>query len=163
MTNELAVLILAALWLKTGGGVNLCLLILGYYAVFLASVYLRAAPLDVATASNVYMVYIKQSVIDLTFLILCLYLSVKYQNFIGFYGLYTAIIASSLVCNGLMLFDQVIDLHRFYQWHKWRQEIAIPLDLLFAVLGSGGVRISNHDNPYLRTGAGKRYNRSYRN
>lgn len=163
MTNELALLILAALWLKTGRGVNLCLLILGYYAVFLASVHLRAAPLDVAAPDHVYMVYIKQSAIDLTFLILCLYLSVKYQNFVGFYGLYAAIIASSLVCNSLMLFDQVIDLHRFYQWHKWRQEIAIPLDLLFAVLGSGGVRISNHDNPYLRTGAGKRYNRSYRN
>jgi hypothetical protein len=160
MTNELALLILAALWLKTGRGVNLCLLILGYYAVFLASVYLRSAPLDTNQSINVYMVYIKQSAIDLTFLILCIYLSVKYHNF---YGLYAAIIASSLICNGLMLFDQVIDIHRFYQWHKWRQEIAIPLDLLFAVLGSGGVRISNYNNPYLRTSTGKRYNRHHCN
>jgi hypothetical protein len=163
MTNELALLILAALWLKTGRGVNLCLLILAYYAVFLVSVHLRSAPLDVTQSTNVYMVYIKQSAIDLTFLILCLYLSAKYQKMVGFYGLYAAIIASSLVCNGLMLFDQVVDIHRFYQWHKWRQEVAIPIDILFAVLGSGGVRISNYDNPYLRTGAGKRYNRRHCN
>lgn len=163
MTNELAALLIAALWLKTGRGLNLCLIILAYYLVFLASVYMRSAPPDYSQPMNVYLVYIKQSVIDLTFLILCLTLSVKYNKPVNFYGLYAAIIASSLACNGLMLFDQASDIDRFYQWHKWRQEVAIPIDILFAVLGSGGVRGSNNHNANLRRGTYKRYNRTHCN
>lgn len=161
MSNELAALIIGALWLKTGRGVNLCLLIFAYYVVFIASVHLRGAAPDYAAPMTVYMVYIKQSAIDMTFLILCLFISVKYNKILSFSGLYAAIIASSLVCNGLMLFDQAADLNRFYQWHKWRQEIAIPVDLLFAVIGSGGVRVGNHNNANLRVGAGTSYNRHH--
>lgn len=163
MTNELAALLIAALWLKTGRGANLCLLILAYYLVFLASVYMRSAPPDYSQPMNVYLVYIKQSAIDLTFLVLCVSLSVKYNKPVNFYGLYAAIIASSLACNGLMLFDQASDIDRFYQWHKWRQEVAIPIDILFAVLGSGGVRGSNNNNANLRRGTYKRYNRTHCN
>lgn len=161
MTNELAALIIGALWLKTGRGVNLCLLIFAYYAVFIASVWLRGVAPDYSEPLNVYLVYIKQSTIDMTFLILCLCLSVKYNKILSFSGLYAAIIASSLLFNGLMLFDQAADLDRFYQWHKWRQEIAIPVDLLFAVIGSGGVRIGNHNNANLRISYSKRYNRHH--
>lgn len=163
MTNELTALLIAAVWLKTGRGVNLCLVILAYYSVFLLSIHLRSSPPDYSDAHNIYFVYIKQSAIDLTFLIVCLTLSVKYNKLVSFYGIYAAIIASSLVCNGLMLFDQVTDLNRFYQWHRWRQEVAIPLDMLFAVLGSGGVGISNYNNAYLRSSTDKRYNRTHCN
>lgn len=163
MTNEAAALILLALWFATGRGVSLCSVILAYYLTFLASIYLRSSPPDYSQVNNVYFVYIKQSAIDMTFMIVCLALSVKYNKSRIFFSAYAAIIATSLICNGLMLFDQVTDANAFYQWHKWRQGVAIPLDLLFAVIGSGGVRISNYNNVGLRIGAGKRYNRHHCN
>lgn len=161
MTNELATLILAIMWLKTGRGVNLCLVILVYYIIFIASVHLRLAAPDYSQPLNVYLVYLKQSSIDLTILILCLALSIKYKKIVSFYGVYAAIIATSLFCNAMMLIDQAADLNAFYQWHKWRQQVAIPIDLIFAILGCGSDRIPNYYNPYLPISPRKRYNRGH--
>ena len=72
---------------------------------------------------------------------------------------YGAIIASSLVLNGLMLYDQMLDLSIVYKAHAIRQEFSIPLDVLFAVLGSANVE-RTHINHRLRAGDSSNYNRS---
>lgn len=161
MSNEAALIVIAAMWLKTGRGLNLCFVILCYYAIYLASIYIRGEPPDFSIHQNVYLVYIKQSAIDLTILLFCLLISFRYKEKFTLFSAYSAIIATSLVCNGLMILDQISDANYFYQWHKLRQELAIPIDLIFAIIGSGfSVGNSYNAGSNLRLGDSKRYNRS---
>ena len=159
MTNEAALLVIAAIWLFSGRGLNLCSVIIAYYVTFLLFDCTEmsgffSVDLDTAIAS-----YAIQVSIDSLALTAALYLSTIHKKFISLYIAYGAIIASSLILNGLMLYDQVIDLSIVYQLHAIRQEFSIPLDVLFAVLGSaaGGQAYIAHN---LRTANGAVYNRS---
>lgn len=159
MSNEAALIVIVAIWLASGRGLNLCLLIIAYY-----SVYLLASPqqihdyflTDLETSVSTYAV---QASVDTLALTGCAYLSLKNKKIISIYLAYGAIIATSLVLNGLMLYDQMIDLSNVYQLHAIRQEFSIPFDVLFAVLGSaaGGQAYYNH---YLRPFNAADYNRS---
>lgn len=162
MSNEAALFVISMIWLLGGRGVNLCLLIIAYYTVFELTNISGAIGVFFADESVIFGTYIIQSCIDLLFLTLTVFLSAIYQKFIKIYFAYAAIICTSLVLNGLMLYDQMIDLSIVYQLHAIRQELSIPLDVLFAVLGSalGGQAYLNHS---LRTANGSNYNRSNSN
>ncbi len=162
MSNEAAFLVILTVWLLGGRGVNLCLLIAAYYVVFMVCDITEISGAFFAADDAVYGTYIIQCGIDSVFLTATIALSTFYHKFIKIYFAYAAIIGTSLVLNGLMLYDQMIDLSMVYQLHAIRQEFSIPLDVLFAVLGSalGGQAYLNHS---LRTANGTNYNRSNSN
>lgn len=162
MSNEAALLVITAIWLLGGRGLNLCLLIMSYYALFIVTNVSGAVGVFFAPDDVVMGTYAIQSSIDALFITLIIYLSTIYQKFIKIYLAYAAIIGTSLVLNGLMLYDQMIDLSIVYQLHAIRQELSIPLDTLFAVLGSalGG---QAYISLGLHTANGSNYNRSNSN
>ena len=162
MSNEAALLVIFSVWLLSGRGLNLCLLIVLYYAIFIATDITESSGIFPADDDVVFGTYALQCSIDAVFLTTAVYLSSIHRNLIRIYWSYAAIIGTSLVLNGAMMYDQMIDLSMVYQLHSFRQELSIPLDVLFAVLGSalGG-------QAYLSTGLhhadDSNYNRSNRN
>lgn len=159
MSNEAALIVIMAIWLFSGRGLNLCLLISAYYVAFLSVDITALSRLFVADATSVYGTYAIQCSLDSLMLLSIIYLSTFHHNFTRIYLAYGAIIGTSLLLNGLMLFDQITDLSMFYRAHAIRQEFSIPLDVLFAVLGSAAVE-RTHINRSLRTGNSSNYNRS---
>ena len=162
MSNEAALFVISMIWLLGGRGVNLCLLIIAYYLVYMLCDITELSGYFFADDDVVIGTYAIQCSIDSIFLTLAVGLSTIYHKFIKIYVAYAAIIGTSLVLNGLMMYDQMIDLSMVYQMHAIRQELSIPLDVLFAVLGSalGGQAYLNHS---LRTANGSNYNRSNSN
>lgn len=160
MDSNLAVFIaLLCYWLATDRRLSLCFLIVCYYALFMITEltdlqgYFRA---DVDTTLGTYCV---QMSVDSLMLVCVVALSMFYQKSVMIYLLYGVIIATSFLLNGLMLYDQVLDLSVIYSLHAIRQEFSIPLDVMFAVLGSArNARPNNVD--YLRTGHSSIYNRA---
>lgn len=162
MSNEAALLVILTIWLLGGRGLNLCLLIAAYYAVFILTSITGIYSYFVAPEDVVLGTYAIQISIDSIFVTLTLALSTIYQKFIKIYLAYAAIIGTSLVLNGAMMYDQMIDLSMVYQLHSFRQELSIPLDVLFATLGSaiGGQAYISHS---LHHANGADYNRSNSN
>jgi hypothetical protein len=159
MSNEAALIVIMAIWLFSGRGLNLCLLIAAYYVAFLSVDITALSRLFVADTASVYGTYAIQASLDSLMLLCIIYLSSFHHKSTRIYLGYGAIIGTSLLLNGLMLFDQITDLSMFYRAHAIRQDFSIPLDVLFAVLGSafGG---QSHTDSDLRTGYDSNYNRS---
>lgn len=147
MTNELAMLIMIAIWLKTGRGFNLCLLIVAYYILYEIShaIYYN---IPHQTATEFY--YLAQIFIDLTILFVCLLLACKdiKQSFIIL--LYGLVVFSSLAVEGLSLIDDSLNKELIIDLYDLRQEYSHALDLIFAVLGSGRGELINNLNLFIR-------------
>lgn len=157
--NEAALIVIMAVWLFSGRGLNLCLLIILYYATYLLTTITGVSGYFVAGNDIVYGTYAIQASLDSLFLLCTVALSKFHHNFTRIYLAYGAIIGTSLLLNGLMLLDQLSDLSVIYRAHAIRQDFSIPLDVLFAVLGSAAVGQS-HINRNLRTSDSSNYNRS---
>lgn len=157
--NEAALIVIMAIWLYSGRGLNLCLLIIMYYTTYLLTTITGVSGFFVAGNDIVYGTYAIQASLDSLFLLCTVVLSKFHHNFTRIYLAYGAIIGTSLLLNGLMLLDQLSDLSVIYRAHAIRQDFSIPLDVLFAVLGSAAVGQS-HTNSNLRTGNNTNYNRS---
>lgn len=160
--NEAALIVIMAIWLWSGRGLNLCLLIIAYYVSFMIVDISELSRLFKADVDVVYGTYAIQASLDSLFLLCTVVLSKFHHNFTRIYLAYGAIIGTSLLLNGLMLLDQLSDLSVIYRAHAIRQDFSIPLDVLFAVLGSAAVGQS-HINRNLRTGDSSNYNRSNSN
>jgi hypothetical protein len=160
MSNEAALIVILAIWLFSGRGLNLCFLIIAYYVSFLLVDLTPENGYFKAISQTTYGTYAIQCSLDSLFLMLVIVLSSFHHNFKRIYLAYGAIIGTSLLLNGAMLLDQLADLSVIYQAHAIRQEFSIPLDVLFAVLGSAAVERTNI-NRRLRTGNSSNYNRSY--
>jgi hypothetical protein len=158
MSNEAALIVIAAIWLFSGRGLNLCFLIIAYYLTFLIATPYNITSLVQADAETTYGTYAIQCSIDSLMLVSIIYLSTFHHNFTRIYFAYGAIIGTSLLLNGAMLLDQLANLSMIYKAHAIRQEFSIPLDVLFAVLGSAAVE-RTHINSRLRTGNSSNYNR----
>lgn len=159
MSNEAALIVIVAFWLFSGRGLNLCLLIAFYYATYLATSLTGIHELFVTDSQSVYGTYAIQCSLDSLMLLLIIYLSKFHHKSTRIYLGYGAIIGTSLLLNGLMLLSQLSDISMIYRAHAIRQEFSIPLDVLFAVLGSATVE-RLHNNHSLRTGHSSNYNRS---
>lgn len=159
--NEAALVVILAIWLINGRGLNLCLLIASYYLIYICVDITELSRTFVADANIVYGTYAIQASLDSLMVLSIISLSRIHHNFTRIYLAYGAIIGTSLVLNGLMLFDQVTDLSMIYRAHAIRQDFSIPLDVLFAVLGSAAVG-HPHINSYLRPRDFANYNRSNR-
>jgi hypothetical protein len=158
MSNEAALIILGLFWLVSGRGLNLCFLICCYYAAFLLVDITELNGYFFTESEVVIGTYAIQCSLDSIALLSTIYLSSIYHNFRRIYFAYGAIIATSLVLNGLMLYDQMLDLSMVYKAHAIRQDFSIPLDVLFAVLGSACSGQFNF-NGGLLTGNNSNYNR----
>ena len=159
MSNEAALIVIVAIWLWSGRGLNLCLLIAAYYVAFLCVDITALSRFFIADASTVYGTYAIQASLDSLMMLSIIYLSSFHHKSTRIYLSYGAIIGTSLLLNGLMLFDQITDLSMLYRAHAIRQDFSIPLDVLFAVLGSAAVGQSHIDSN-LRTSYDSNYNRS---
>ena len=159
MINEAALIVIVAIWLWSGRGLNLCLLIAAYYVAFLCVDISTLSRVFQASPDIVYGTYAIQASLDSLMVLSIIYLSSFHHKSTRIYLAYGAIIGTSLLLNGLMLFDQITDLSMIYRAHAIRQDFSIPLDVLFAVLGSafGG---QSHTDSSLRTGYDSNYNRS---
>lgn len=159
MSNEAALLVILTIWLLGGRGLNLCLLIALYYCAFIMTNVYGVTTVAFMPEDAVYGTYAIQCSIDSVFLTLTIALSAIYKKFIKIYLAYAAIIGTSLVLNGAMMYGQMLDLSIVYHLHSFRQELSIPLDVLFAALGSaiGGQAYISHR---LHTSNGADYNRS---
>lgn len=158
MSNEAALITIAAFWLFSGRGLNLCLLIAGYYATYLLCDITSLNGFFTSDSQSVYGTYAIQCSLDSLALLLIIYLSKFHHKSTRIYLAYGAIIGTSLLLNGLMLLSQLADISMIYRAHAIRQEFSIPLDVLFAVLGSATVE-RLHNNHSLRTGYSSNYNR----
>lgn len=158
MSNEAALIVIVAIWLASGRGINLCLLIISYYSIYLIASPQQIHAYFLTDFDTAVATYIVQASVDTLLLSCCAYLSIKNKKLVSIYIAYGAIIATSLALNGLMIYDQMIDLSNVYKLHAIRQEFSIPLDVLFAVLGSaaGGRAYYNHN---LRPADATDYNR----
>lgn len=157
--NEATLIALIAFWLWSGRGVNLCLLIIMYYALYIVTGLTGIIGTFHADDSTVLGTYAIQASLDSLMMLSIIYLSSFHHKSTRIYLAYGAIIGTSLLLNGLMLFDQITDLSMVYRAHAIRQDFSIPLDVLFAVLGSafGG---QSHTDSDLRTRYDSNYNRS---
>ena len=134
MTNELVAVIIFIVWLKTGRGINLCLLIFIYYLMYYISHKINHDFLPDLSA-EIY--FVSQILIDITILFFCLLLAYKNikQSFI--LSMYAIIVFSSLAIEGFRLIDEVSSSYALIDIYDLRQEYSHALDLIFAVLGSG--------------------------
>lgn len=147
MTNEMAVLIMIAVWFKCGRGLNLCLLIISYYLLYELS-HLIYYHVSQPISTEVY--YITQIFIDLAILFFCLLLAYKdiKRSFIVF--IYGLVVFSSLTVEGLSLVDDVLGKELIINIYELRQEYSHALDLIFAVLGSGRGELIDNLNLFIR-------------
>lgn len=159
MSNEAALIVIAAIWLARGGGVNLCLVILLYYTTFIITSISGIYDVFKTDESTVYGTYAIQASIDCMFLVFTALISVSCKKFIKIYLAYMAIIGTSLALNCLTLLDQMIDLSVIYKLHAIRQDFSIPLDVAFAMLGSGNGQITDNIRRSLRAAGRSVYNR----
>lgn len=158
MTNEAAILIIAAFWLLSGRGLNLCFVILCYYALYLLSTDLPSELVIVGSYKISIPYYLTQSALDITVMLSALALSVIYKKSVIICFAYAAIVATSLFCEISMLLDQAFRINALSFIHEARQQYSIPLDLFFAFIGSRlGERLLV--SVFLLTGFSLRYNR----
>ena len=77
MTNELVAVIIFIVWLKTGRGVNLCLLIFVYYIMYYISHKINH---DFIPDLSAEIYFTSQILIDITILFFCLLLAYKNRS-----------------------------------------------------------------------------------
>lgn len=136
MSNLEALSIIFLIWLGTGRGLNLCLVIILYYALYMAYPLFPELAVTITTTPEALVVYAAQLSFDMIALVSTVAISIIYQKNINIYFLYGAIIATSALLNAVMLCGVAVGKESLYWLHAYRQQIAAPLDLLFAVLGS---------------------------
>lgn len=159
MINECLTASVFILWLLTGREVNLCFVIFAYYLLYTA-IDKAGCIVYYSDEVNIFITYYSQTCFDVIALVATLALSLKYQSFIRIYLLYSCVIASSAVLNAAMLLDQVLEIGAVQDLHAFRQNISVPLDVLFAVLGSGkGGQITDYINRNLLAAHRSVYNR----
>ncbi len=131
LPNELIALSMLIIWFVTGRGVNLCLLILTYYCLYCLS------ELILFNSTTYQVFHFTQVIID-TFVILtaCL-LSFRYMNVRLIFIAYALFVFSSLILDLLMVFDETYQSHVIYKLHEFRQYLSQPVELVFAIIGSG--------------------------
>lgn len=136
--NEIAAIILAALCLLGGERRALPAVILSYYLLYFLAFNSPAIIFKLSDLSEIIAIYMVQALIDAVIMFLIYALSFFYQKNIKLLFAYALCVASSLALNCVMMFDQLADWYMpiFSELHHYRQIIAVPLDLLFAVLWS---------------------------
>lgn len=160
MSNIEAFALVVAIWLLTGRGINLCFVVLIYYALYLSYPLLPQGEVIESIYGEALVVYASQLSFDTIALVTTLALSTIYQDSIKTYLFYGAIIATSALLNACMLFGVATGYEELYYIHAMRQEIAVPLDLLFAALGSGkGGQFINYISSSLLSVSRSVYNR----
>lgn len=132
MTNELAALCIGIMWIGsvvlTGRAFNLCAVILFYYIA-----YLILHPL---TVDHPVTYYTFQMLLDSSVIVLSCAATRIYKVFWIIPVAYAGIVFSSLVCDGLKLVDEAGAFYVLTEVHRIRQSFSIPLDLIFAAVGS---------------------------
>lgn len=128
MSNEQAAILLLVLWLVTGRGLNLCLVILLYYFTYIV---LRSL-----TIHDPAVYYGAQMALDTLIIACCCQISSfhKISNIIAL--TYALIIFTSLTCEGLKLVDEIGRFYVFNWLHELRQSVSMPIDIVFAIVGS---------------------------
>jgi len=164
MSNFEAFALVVAIWLLTGRGINLCFVIIIYYALYLAYPIVEQGAIVQTFFGEAVIIHASQLSFDTIALVLTFAISTIYHKSIKIYLCYGAIIATSAILNALMLFGIAYGIEElFYQAHAFRQNIAVPLDLLFAALGSskGGQFTDYFSRGLLSTGRSvyNRFNR----
>lgn len=131
MSNELVAVIITATWLISGRGINLCLLILGYYLL-----YIHIDIITYGKLSNSLYNLIQVGVDSFVIVLACLlsFRDVKLRLICIFYAVF---VLSSLTLDALMVFEELFNTLIVSWLHEHRQTIAQPLDLIFAIVGSG--------------------------
>lgn len=156
--NLAALIVIGAFWLARGARLNLSLVVVAYYVVYMLTETTDLAGHFEASQTDAMGIYAVQSSIDTAFIMLCLILSNIYQKFIKLYLWYAVIIGTSLLLNGLMLYAEMLNLSAVYILHAARQEFSIPLDVAFAVLGSAHGKKLGISNSGLRGAYRSAYN-----
>jgi len=160
MTNLEALSVIFLIWLCTGRGLNLCLVIMFYYAIYMAYPLFPEMTITRTTEAEALVVYASQLSFDMIALVATVAISYIYQKNINIYFLYGAIIATSALLNATMLFGVAVCEESLYWLHAYRQQIAAPLDLLFAALGSAkGGQIIDYTHRNLLGASRSVYNR----
>lgn len=137
MINEAILAFVALVWLLTGRGLNLCFVIMAYYAMYIAGAILPFELVYSVSTAEALTTYAAQLSFDTIALVCVVALSLLYQEFIKIYVWYGAIIATSAILNSLMLMQVATDVYSIEHIHEFRQILSVPLDVAFAVLGSG--------------------------
>lgn len=131
MDNVTTALLLLGWWQLTGRGLNLCLLVLSYYIAYLV--------LWGLTVDNPLIYYAFQATLDTTVILFCCVLAYRDRPFriipIG----YALVVFTSLLCDGLKLLDEAAEVYLLTGLHIARQQFSIPIDVIFAVVGSNGI------------------------
>lgn len=129
MIIEALTLIIALIWLVWRG--PLCAVILAYYVAYWA---IENTPAMAVIANAGWLeYYVRQSALDVLIIVACCYLSFIYQKTKWLCLWYAFIVGTSQALQFMMIIDPVA----FAEAHAFRQLLSIPLDLTFAVLGSG--------------------------
>lgn len=158
-SNTAALCVILAVWMYRGMRGNLALLIVGYYIVYMLAEVTNLAGIFPVPESEAMGIYAIQVSVDTIFIMLCMTLSSFYQKFVKLYSLYATIIGTSLLLNGLMLYAEMLNLSWLYGLHAIRQELSIPLDVTFAVLGSAHGKEFTTVGRSLRAASRSVYNR----
>ena len=134
--NEAAALVIFAIWLCGSRGLNLCFAILLYYLSYIALDYtlFNLVSFEVVSASIYYIV---QSWLDVAVIAIVLTICTESIKTMSLHWAYAAIIATSLFCDSLM----AVNVHDGFDWlyylHEIRNMFSVPLDVAFALAGSG--------------------------
>lgn len=147
MSNELVGLLIFLIWLKSGRGLNLCLLIFIYYVAYEIS---HITFYNILQLESPEIYFTSQILIDFCILYSCLllaYNNVKRSFIILLYGF---VVFSSLAIEGLRLVDEVSGSKFLLSVYDSRQEFSHSLDLLFALLGSGKNGLVNDIGLFIR-------------
>jgi hypothetical protein len=146
VSNEQAAILLFVLWLVTGRGLNLCLVILLYYFTYIV---LRSL-----TVHEPAVYYGAQMALDTLIIACCCQISSfhKISNIIAL--TYALIIFTSLMCEGLKLVDEIGRFYVFNWLHELRQSVSMPVDIVFAIVGSAwGGGLLDRFGLYTRAGS----------
>ena len=131
MSNLTAFLIIAVICLVSGRRYDLCRIILFYYIG-----YFMLWPVSLVSTSGYYVV---QMCLDILVILVCCKISYFYKWFFIVPVCYAIIIFTSLMADGLKFIDEAMGYYAFTELHKFRQSYSIPLDIIFAMVGSNGV------------------------
>lgn len=157
-SNTATLTVLICYWLLMDRRIGLCLVIIAYYSLYLITELTDAVGYFGAGVDLTFATYLLQLSVDAVVLICIAALSVFYHNSVKILLLYSFIVSTSFLLNGLMIYDQVLELSIIYSLHTIRQEFSIPLDVLFAVLWSA-LHAGQNTLDNLRTGHSSIYNR----
>lgn len=130
MTNEFVLLALLCIYAKSEGRFNLPFVICVYYAAYIT---MESYPLGITEQGHWVEFYLRQSALDVIVILTCCYLSVFYSAFSRLALCYAVFVGTSQFAQLLMMLNPMY----FAGIHEQRQALSVPLDLTFAVLGSG--------------------------